>query len=60
MFYRSADLVRGKTEGVTMSLLPLKEAQGEGVAIDASGMVYLTGEGARAGSLNTLRCTLPK
>ena len=60
VFYRSADLVRGKAQGVTMSLRSLKEAQGEGVALDAGGMVYLTGEGARAGSLNTLRCTLPK
>jgi hypothetical protein len=59
-FYRTADLARGKNEGVTMPLRALKEAQGEGVAMDAAGMVYLTGEGQRAGSLNTLRCTLPK
>jgi hypothetical protein len=59
-FYRSGDLVRGKGQGITVPLRPLKEAQGEGVALDASGMVYLTGEGARGGSFNTLRCTLPK
>lgn len=58
-FYRTADLTRGKPDGVTMSLRPLKEPQGEGVAVDAGGMVYLIGEGQRAGSLNTLRCTLP-
>ena len=59
-FHRTADLVRGKSGSLTMSLRALKEPQGEGVALDANGMVYLTGEGPRAGTLNTLRCTLPK
>ena len=58
--YRTADLTRGKANGITTSLRPLKEAQGEGVALDAGGLVYLVGEGQRAGSLNTLRCTLSK
>jgi hypothetical protein len=59
-FYRTPELSRGKSSAITTSLRPLKEPQGEGVAVDASGTVYLTGEGQRAGSLNTLRCTLPK
>jgi hypothetical protein len=58
-FHRTADLVRGKSGSLTMPLRALKEPQGEGVALDANGMVYLTGEGPRAGTLNTLRCTLP-
>ena len=59
-FHRTADLARGKSGSLTMSLRALKEPQGEGVAVDADGMVYLTGEGPRAGTLNTMRCTLPK
>jgi hypothetical protein len=57
-FYRTADLTSGKTQGVTASVRPLKEPQGEGVALDGNGMVYLIGEGPRAGSLNSLRCAL--
>lgn len=60
VFYRTADLASAKPQGTTVSLRTLKEPQGEGVAVDANGLVYLTGEGPRAGTLNTLRCTLPK
>jgi len=60
VFYRTADLTSAKPQGTTVSLRALKEPQGEGVAVDAHGLVYLTGEGPRAGTLNTLRCTLPK
>ena len=60
VFYRTRDLTSAKPQGTTVSLRALKEPQGEGVAVDANGVVYLTGEGARAGTLNTLRCTLPK
>jgi len=41
----------------------LKEAQGEGVAVDASGTLYLASEGGpwnRSGRLLTLRCTWPQ
>jgi hypothetical protein len=60
VFYRTADLIDGHRQGVTASVRPLKEPQGEGVALDGNGMVYLIGEGERAGSLNSVRCTLPK
>jgi hypothetical protein len=60
VFYRTAELTGGQPHGVTASVRPLKEPQGEGVALDGNGMVYLIGEGPRAGSLNSLRCTLPK
>jgi hypothetical protein len=59
-FYRAADLARGGSAAVTVPLQSLKEPQGEGVALDGGGMLYLTSEGGRAGSLTTLRCTLPK
>jgi hypothetical protein len=62
-FYRGADIVRGGSPSAIVSLRPLNEPQGEGVALDANGMLYLTSEaggGRRAGSLTTLRCTLPK
>lgn len=55
-FYRPADLVRGGPPAATVSLSPLNEPQGEGVALDEDGMVYLTSEGGRAGSLVVLRC----
>jgi uncharacterized protein YjiK len=45
---------------MSVPLQSLKERQGEGVALDANGMLYLTSEGERAGSVRTLRCTLPK
>ena len=60
VFLRTADLTSVKPQEMTVSLRGLKEPQGEGVAIDANGLVYLTGEGPRAGTLNMLRCTLPK
>ena len=60
VFFPTADLTRVKPQEMTVSLRGLKEPQGEGVAIDANGLVYLTGEGPRAGTLNMLRCTLPK
>jgi hypothetical protein len=59
-FYRAADITRGGPAAITVPLRNLKEPQGEGVALDASGTLYLTSEGGRAGSLRTLRCTLPE
>ena len=57
-FYRTADIVHGAPQAITVSVRALKEPQGEGVALDGQ-KVYLTGEGSRAGTLNVLRCTLP-
>jgi hypothetical protein len=61
--YRTADLVRGGSpQPVMVPLRELKEPQGEGVALDANGTLHLTSEAGgrtRAGSLVTLRCTLP-
>jgi hypothetical protein len=60
VFYRTADLARG--EDVPYLRIPLdglREAQGEGVAFDANGMLYLASEGRlwnRAGRLLTLQC----
>lgn len=61
VFYRTTDLVRGNAgSGITVSLRSLDEPQGEGVALDEKGTVYLTSEGGgRGGSLRALRCTLP-
>jgi hypothetical protein len=59
-FYRAADVARGGAPAITVPLQDLKEPQGEGVAMDAAGTLYLTSEGEHAGSLRTLRCTLPK
>jgi hypothetical protein len=59
-FYRAAAVARGGSAALTVPLRSLKEQQGEGVALDANGMLYLTSEGERAGSVRTLRCTLPK
>jgi hypothetical protein len=59
-FYRAAEISRGGAAAVTAPLDAVREPQGEGVALDASGTLYLTSEGQRAGSLTALRCTLPK
>jgi hypothetical protein len=39
VFYRTADLTSAKPRGITVSLRALKEPQGEGVAVDADGLV---------------------
>jgi hypothetical protein len=61
--YRTADLVRGAaTPYFRMSIDGLREAQGEGVALDGSS-IYLSSEGRpwnRGGRLITLRCDLPQ
>jgi hypothetical protein len=59
-FYRAADFFAGKWQAVRrMDLKPLKETQGEGVALGADGMVYLAGEGGgrkRPGTFARFRC----
>lgn len=59
-FYPTADLVRGKAEGLTMPVAALKEPQGEGVALAADGTLYLVSEGGGGGRLSTMRCNLPR
>ena len=59
LFYRTRDLLAGAPgEPLRFNLRALREPQGEGVAFGADGMVYLTGEGNRGGTLASLRCTL--
>jgi hypothetical protein len=63
VFYKAEDLMRG--DNVPYLRIPidgLRESQGEGVAVDANGMLYLASEGRfwnRAGRLLTLSCKLP-
>jgi uncharacterized protein YjiK len=60
VFYRSADLIRGETVAyLRIPIDGLRESQGEGVAVDATGMLYLASEGRPwrpAGRLLSLRC----
>jgi hypothetical protein len=62
--YRTADVIRGGTVpyGLRIRIGGLKEPQGEAVALDAGGMLYLASEGTpwnRAGRFISLRCSLP-
>ena len=58
LFYRTRDLLAGgRSAPQRFNLRSLGEPQGEGVAFGTNGMVYLTGEGNRGGTLATLRCT---
>ena len=61
LLYAPADLTRGGTlrETWRISIEGLKEPQGEGVALDRDGMLYLVSEGrawSRAGRFISLRC----
>jgi hypothetical protein len=63
VFYRTIAVVRGGAvpSAVRIAIGSLKEAQGEGVAWDANGMLYLASEGrawSPAGRLLGLRCSL--
>jgi hypothetical protein len=61
VFYQSKDLIRG--EIIPYLRIPidgLKESQGEGVAVDTNGMLYLASEGRPwrpSGRLLSLRCS---
>jgi hypothetical protein len=60
VLYRTADLIRGSfVPHLRIPLDGLREAQGEGVALDGS-MLYLSSEGrpwSRAGRMMSLRCS---
>jgi len=59
LFYRTRELLAGgRPEPQRFNVRALREPQGEGVAFGADGVVYLTGEGNRGGTLASLRCTL--
>jgi hypothetical protein len=61
VFYRTTELTNGGAipRGTRTSLHKLQEPQGEGVALDSDGDVYLASEGTgRAGTLRSLHCTL--
>jgi hypothetical protein len=62
VFYRTADLVAGNVrDALRFDVSALKEPQGEGVALDADGTVYLAGEaGGGSGTFARLSCTLPQ
>jgi hypothetical protein len=61
-FYRTADLLAGGPPALTMDLRPLRERQGEAVALSGAGRVTLTTEGAPDGTppaaLTHLQCPL--
>jgi hypothetical protein len=62
VLYRANDLIAGRNAYFRIPLDGLKEAQGEGVALDGS-MLYLASEGRpwnRAGRFVSLRCSLPR
>lgn len=61
VFYRTADLTSATPrERFRADVKPLREPQGEGVAIGAEGTVYIVGEGpvASGGTFAKLRCAL--
>jgi len=64
VIYRTAELINGgDIPFVRIPIAGLKEAQGEGVALGANGMLYLASEGgtwSRAGTFISLRCSLEK
>jgi hypothetical protein len=60
-FYRASDLLRGQFRSAsTVDLRPLKEPQGEGVALDSENTVFLAGEGggkSRPGTFARFACS---
>jgi hypothetical protein len=60
VFYRAADLASGRLQEVLRAdLTPLREPQGEGLALDDGGTVYVCGEAPRRGTFARVTCTLP-
>jgi hypothetical protein len=62
--YRTADVLRGGTVpyGLRIPIGRLREPQGEGVALDEKGTLYLASEGSlwnSSGRFMRLQCTLP-
>lgn len=59
--YRTQDFVRGGVDPVAVDLIPVGEAQGEGVSLGEDGSVLLTSEGTAKlpGIATRLACTLP-
>ena len=60
IFFRDEEFALAE-HGTPISLRPLGEPQGEGVAIGGDGTVYLASEGKRGqpGSFRTMRCQFP-
>lgn len=63
-FYRADRLTKGIVGGaLEFDVQRLQEVQGEGVALDSNGTIYVTGEGigkGRPGTFGVLRCQLPR
>ncbi|HEY0671372.1 MAG TPA: hypothetical protein VGD27_03845 [Longimicrobiales bacterium] len=60
--YATTDLLNNGAAALTFSLAPLKEKQGESVALENDGTVWLTSEAERKRDVPTmasLRCSLP-
>jgi hypothetical protein len=64
LLYRTADVMSGGRRPYRrISISGLREAQGEGVALDNDGTLYLASEGrswSRGGTFMKLRCKLEK
>jgi hypothetical protein len=63
IFYRASDLQSGGDlrQALHFDVSPLREPQGEGVALAADGTVYLAGEaGGRNGTFARIHCALPR
>jgi hypothetical protein len=59
-FYRLRNLMTGSPGSPErVDLRMLKEPQGEGVALNSDGTVFLVGEGGRGGTFAKLQCRLP-
>lgn len=58
LLYRTQELIGGNAQPRRFDLTVVGEPQGEGVAVAADGLIYLTGEaGGGGGTFAALRCT---